>query len=169
MTAITEAYAPVLCQNKMAGPTVIAASPKSDHEVIFGGAGSPDGSDVQPIPAELLRTPAFAKAIKLGVLAVVQGEDNPAVAAALQNQSDAFWKRAEDDKREALSKLEAPAEDDLVGVQCIGPGTRPGAQCEKLVPVRARERNSRPPLCDVHAHLVESCTRRGTGDWKVEG
>jgi hypothetical protein len=165
---ITTIGAPVLCRNRMSGPTVIASDPKSTHEVIFGGANSPDGSDVQPIPEELLRTPQFAKALKLGVLAVEEGEDNAFVANALKAQSDAFWKRNEAEKLTAMESLETPRDDDLVAVQCIGPGTRADTRCDNTIPVRAREKDNKPPLCDQHAGLVDRCVRRGTGDWKVE-
>lgn len=158
----------VMCQNMTPGPLVIASSPKSDNEVIFQGKGSPDGNDVQPIPEGLLRSPAFGKAIKQGTLKVVEGADNPIVANALQAQSDAYWKRMDTDKLAALETLESPKDDDLVAVQCIGPGTREDTVCEDTIPVRAREKDNKPPLCTRHAHLLERCVRRGSGAWAVE-
>jgi hypothetical protein len=159
---------PVMCQNMTPGPLVIASSPKSDNEVIFGGHGNPNGEDVQPIPEGLLAAPAFSRALKQGTLKVVLGDDNPIVQGALQAQSDAYWKRMDTDKLAAMETLEAPKDDDLVAVQCIGPGTREGVQCEDTVPVRAREKDSKPPLCDRHAVLLERCVRRGSGAWAVE-
>jgi len=171
MTAVTEErsrYVPVMCRNKMAGPTVIASDPKSTHEVIFSGAGAPDGGDVQPIPDELIRVPAFSRAISLGILEVIQGSDNEAVRAALQVQSDAFWKRSQQDNETALASLDAPADNDLIAVACIGPGTRPGTRCEDTIPVRAREQDAQPPLCSRHQSLASRCLRRGTGPWELE-
>jgi hypothetical protein len=66
-----------------------------------------------------------------------------------------------------MESLEPPAENDLVAIQCIGPGTRPDTQCEDTIPVRARERDNAAPLCTRHEHLREVCGRMGTGPWKV--
>lgn len=159
----------VMCQNMTPGPLVIASSPKSDNEVIFEGKGSPTGGDVQPIPEGLLRSPAFGKAIKQGTLKVVEGADNPIVENALQAQSDAYWKRMDSEKVSAMESLETPRDDDLVAVQCIGPGTRADTQCEDTIPVRAREMNAKAPLCARHEHLREQCGRMGTAPWKVMG
>ena len=159
---------PVMCRNMMLGPTVIASDPKSTHEVIFGGKDAPDGSDVQPIPEELVRTPQFSKAISMGILQVIQGEDNAAVQAAMQIQSDAFWRRAKQDNDAAMASLETTPDNDMIAVQCIGPGTRPGTQCEDTIPVRVREMNAAPPLCARHVQLAERCLRRGNGPWILE-
>ena len=158
----------VLARNKMSGPTVLADSPKENYQVIFAGAGDPSGGDVQPIPDELVRVPAFARNIALGVIEIVDGQDNPIVAAALKAQSNAFWQKNEAEKLTALETLEAPRDDDLVAVTCIGPGTRADTQCEDTIPVRAREKDNKPPLCDRHAGLLERCIRRGSGAWVVE-
>jgi hypothetical protein len=159
----------VLARNKMSGPTVLADSPKENFQVIFAGAGDPAGGDVQPIPDELVRVPAFARNIALGVIEIVDGQDNPAVARALNAQSAAFWQKNEAEKLSAMESLEAPKDDDLVAVQCIGPGTRADTQCEDTIPVRAREKDNQAPLCDRHAGLRERCGRMGTGPWKVMG
>jgi hypothetical protein len=159
---------PVLCRNRMDGPTVLASDPKSTHEVIWGGKGSPDGTDVQPVPEEVLRTPAFARAVALGVIEVVQGADNDAVKAALQVQSDAFWKRASQDRDAALASIDTAPDNDMIVVTCIGPGTRPDTRCDEDIPVRAREKDASPPLCTRHAALAGRCVRRGDGPWTLE-
>lgn len=173
MTVMTQAPAtpfgaPVMCRNMQAGPTVIAADGKRSFEVIFAGAGDPDGEDVQPIPEELLRTPQFAKAIRQGVFTVEEGGDNPYVQNALARQGDAFRRRSAAERDAIQALMVAPAEDDMVGVACIGPGNRPGAACGELVPIRAREAGSRPPLCDRHGHLADNCTKRGRHPWQLE-
>ena len=167
--AVPGLEAAVMCRNMMAGPTVIASDPKQTHQVIFQGRDHPDGEDVQPIPAELLRTPQFVKALRQGILSVVSGEDNPVVQAALSKQSDAFHKRIAADELKAREVLDAPSEDDMIAVICIGPGTREGNTCEEQVPIRSREQGSRPPLCSRHQHLAELCVKRGTGPWMLEG
>lgn len=158
----------VIVQNMTAGPLVIASDPKATHEVRFGGKGSSDGSDFQHMPPEIVRTPAFARQLSLGTLRVVQGDDDPVVRAALQNQSDAFWKRAADEARAARETLDEVADNDYLVIQCIGPGTRPGAPCGENIPVQAKEAAGKVPLCDRHGHLKDRCVRRGDGPWILE-
>ena len=158
----------VMCRNMMDGATHIASDPRQTHSVIFAGSGDPNGEDVQPIPEELLRTPQFVRELRQGVLSVVQGEDNPIVQAALQKQSDSFRARMKADELKAREVLDAPAQDDMIAVQCIGPGTRPDTTCEDQIPVRARDKDSQPPLCSRHRDLVDRCVRRGSGPWVLE-
>ena len=158
----------VIVQNMTASVLVIASDPRRTHEVTFEGKGSPSGGDFQHIPPEIVRTPAFARQLSLGTLKVVQGEDDPAVKAALQHQSDAFWKRAEEDRAAALSTLDEVADNDYVVLQCVGPGTRPDAPCGENIPRKNAEAMARPPLCDRHIGLTDKCVRRGDGPWVLE-
>lgn len=159
---------PVVCQNEMAGPTVIAADIKGTYEVRFDGKGDPSGGDVQRIPPEVVSTVQFANAIAKGILTVSEGEENPLVAKAMERQNDAFWARAKQDRDDALATLDQPAENDMIAVSCIGPGTRPGASCDEQIPVRAREAGSVPPLCTRHAGMADQCVKRGREPWKLE-
>jgi hypothetical protein len=158
----------VVCRNRMSGPTVIASDQKSTHEVVFQGRGDPSGADYQPVPDAIVCTPQFARAVAMGILEVTQGTGNEAVKAALAAQSDAFWRRAEQDRSDALAVLETPADNDLISVACIGPGSRPGAVCGENIPVRARDAALAPPLCARHTGLAERCIKRGTGAWQLE-
>jgi hypothetical protein len=157
----------VVCRNLMRGPTVIASDSKSTHEVIFGGAGSPGGDDIREMPDEIIRTPQFRRAVRLGVLEIIAGEDSPEVRRALENQSDAFRLRADADRGKILESLDAPAEDDMIVVCCIAPGTRPGTACGAEIPVRQRESMASPPLCARHSSLAGMCSRRGDGPWTL--
>jgi hypothetical protein len=159
---------PVVCQNEMAGPTVIAADIKGGYEVRFEGKGDPSGGDIQRIPPEVVATVQFANAIAKGILSVAEGADNEIVAKALERQSDAFWARAKQDRDEALAVLDQPAENDMIAVSCIGPGTRPDAKCDEQIPVRAREAGTIPPLCQRHQGLSDRCIKRGRGPWELE-
>lgn len=158
----------VMCRNMMGGPTVIASDPKQTHEVTFAGKDDPQGEDVQPIPDELLRSPAFVKAIRQGILKVEQGEENPIIQAAMARQTTAFRDRIAADELAARETLESPAGNDMVAVSCIGPGSREGQTCEEQVPIRADQEGSRPPLCSRHEHLSERCLKRGNGPWILE-
>ena len=158
----------VVCRNRMGGPTVLASDPKSTHEVIFQGREDPAGQDYQVVPEQILKTPAFARSVALGIIEVIQGNDNDTVRQAMQHQSDAFWQRQERDQVSARESLDAPQDNDLISVACIGPGTRPGAVCGENIPVRAREATANPPLCSRHAGMASQCYRRGDGPWKLD-
>lgn len=161
--------APVMVQNRTDTIVVLASDPKQTHEVIWGALGAQDGTDIQPVPEEIIRTPAFARSLAIGIIAVVDGgEGNDAVQAALKIQGDAYRKRLAQEKDASLAVLETEPDNDLVAVQCIGPGTRPDTRCEDTIPVRAREMNASPPLCTRHAILADRCVRRGNGPWTLE-
>ncbi len=74
----------------------------------------------------------------------------------------------EKDKSDALATLDQQADNDLISVNCIGPGTRPGAVCGENVPVRQREALAAPPLCSRHQSFAEECYRKGSGPWVLE-
>ncbi len=160
--------ATIVCQNMTASVLVIASDPRRTHEVTFEGKGSPSGGDYQHMPREIVATPAFARQIALGTLKVVQGEDDPLVQGAMQRQSDAYWKRAEEEKAAALATLDETADNDYLVLQCIGPGTRPDAPCGENIPVKAQDSGAKAPLCDRHAHLIDRAVRRGNGPWILE-
>jgi len=147
---------------------VISSDLKGTYEVTFSGKGDPAGGDVQMIPPEIVATVQFSNAIQKGILSVVEGAENEVVKKALAKQSDAFWARARQDRDEALATLDQPAENDMIAVACIGPGSRPDTKCEELVPVRAREASSVPPLCTRHEGLSEQCVKRGRSPWVLE-
>jgi hypothetical protein len=157
----------VMCQNQMAGPTVIAADAKRNYEVVFERKGDPDGNDVQPIPDALIRTISFQRAISRGVIKVVEGADHPVVRQALSRQSDAFAKRMASQQMADREVLDQPAAADIVVVNCIGPGSRAGAVCGEQVPLRSGD-TGKPPLCDRHAGLKDRCLKRGDGPWVLE-
>lgn len=158
----------VMCQNQMTGPTVIAADAKRNYEIIFQGKGHPDGEDVQAIPEYLLRTPQFQKALRQGIFKVIEGDDHPIVVAAMRRQTDAFQKRMAADNLAAREVLDEAADNDIVIVTCIGPGSREGAVCGEQVPVKDKDQAGRPPLCDRHQHLSDFCFKRGSNPWVLD-
>jgi hypothetical protein len=172
MTITTDAQpltgSSVMVQNQMHGPTVIAADAKRSYEITFAGVGDPSGDDVQEIPEELLRTKQFRDALRKGIFTVIEGDDHPVVVAAMARQTDRFKERIAADELSAREVLDAVADNDLVIVNCIGPGTRSGAVCGEMVPVKDKEQAGRPPLCDRHQHLSDRCLKRGNGPWAIE-
>jgi hypothetical protein len=168
MTYDAGAMTTVMCQNQMAGPTVIAADAKRNYEVIFGPKDDPQGEDVQPIPRYLLATPQFTKALRQGIFRVIEGEDDPVVQQALSRQTTSFRDRMKADELRARESIDQVSDEDLLVVTCIGPGSREGQICEEQIPVRAKDQGSRPPLCDRHQHLAEHAVKRGTRPWALE-
>ena len=158
----------VMCQNQMPGPTVIAADAKRNYETVFAGKDDPDGNDVQPIPESLLRTIAFQRALRQGVLLVVEGTDHPVVVQAMSRQTDAFRNRMQAQETAARESIDQPSENDILVVICIGPGTREGTPCGDQVPVKSKDAASRPPLCGKHTQLSDRCVKRGDGPWILE-
>lgn len=158
----------VMCQNQMSGPTVIAADAHRNYEIIFQGRGHPDGEDVQAIPEYLMHTIQFKNAIRKGILKVIEGEDHPIVVAAMRRQTDVFQKRLAADALAAREVLDQVADNDIVIVNCIGPGSREGAVCGEQVPVKDKEQAGHPPLCDRHQHLADFCFKRGTSPWVLD-
>lgn len=166
MTVSTVDSGIVVCRNLMDGPTVIASDQKSTHEVIFQGKGDPDGGDYQHMPAEIIKTPQFARAVSNGILEIDEGADSELVQNALRSQANAFRRRNQSQKTEAEASLERPQEGEILAVDCIGPGTRPGAHCGVQVPLKTGD--ARPPLCSAHENLAERCVKRGSEPWKLE-
>lgn len=158
----------VMVRNMMHGPTVIAADAKRSYEIIFAAKDDPNGDDVQEIPEELLRAKAFRDGIRKGIFEVVEGDDHPVVVAAMARQTGRFRERMAAEELAAREVLDAVADNDLVVVNCIGPGPRDGAVCGDMVPVRDKEQASSPPLCDRHRHLADKCLKRGNGPWMIE-
>ncbi len=76
--------------------------------------------------------------------------------------------RAEKERLEALETLDAPTENDMIAVECIGPGTRPDTKCGENVTVRARDAGAIPPLCSRHEGLADRCVKRGRNPWELE-
>ena len=157
----------VMCQNQMAGPTVIAGDAKRNYEVVFAGKGDPDGNDVQPIPEALLNTIQFRRALSRGILVAIEGDDHPVVRQALTRASDAFARRMKAAETANREVLDSPAQDDIVVVNCIGPGSRKGAVCGDQVPLPGKDA-AKPPLCDRHKGLANHCVKRGDGPWVLE-
>lgn len=158
----------VMCRNMMPGPTVIAADAKRNYEIVFAGKDDPNGEDVQAIPELLLHTIQFTNAIRKGVLSVEEGADHPVIQKAMSRQTAAFQQRMASENLSAREVLEAPGDNDLTVVNCIGPGTRDGAVCGDQVTFKEKEAAQRPPLCDRHAHLADFCVKRGSKPWVLE-
>lgn len=138
----------VVARNKMAGPTVLSLDVNGRLSVEWQGSGDPEGRDVQYVPEEIARSVQFRQACERGI---IQIEADPAQLLDKQNQA---WKtRMEKDAEAVVEKIDNLPDNDFIGLDCVGPGTRVGADCGASVPVRAPEVDTRPPLCDRHIQL----------------
>jgi hypothetical protein len=143
-----------MVRNTLKGPTVIASDIKGTVTVEWSGAGDPMGGDIQPVPAEIVDTVPFHRALQRGILVLENPEDNPELDAAIARQN-ASWKAQAAAVAEAGTEaLDPEANNDLVVVSCIGPDTKGTGKCGADVPVRDQQRDDKPPLCNVHAELA---------------
>jgi hypothetical protein len=143
----------VMARNLMDGPTVMASDPKGTHEVRWEGKGDPSGGDIQYIPEEMLRIPAFAKALHQGIIAIANPEDNPEIVEALDKQARRFHDHHARIKEETMATIEPEKSRDLVSMECIGPSTKRKGICGEAVPVTETKKYDAAPLCHRHEHL----------------
>lgn len=142
---------PVLVKNNVAGPTVFS-DPVSHVQIEWAASGDPEGNDFQYVPDDLVNNVNFMKAVTRGIYAI---EDAPeGVHEAILRQGEAYRHRQEAAKAAAAAVIDQRADDDLISMPCMGPGARPGSDCGDLVPVRAKHRDRKPPLCDRHAGML---------------
>jgi hypothetical protein len=144
----------VMARNKMGGPTVLSSDPRGTFEVRWEGRGDPSGGDVQYIPDEMLRIPAFARALKLGVIEIANPEDNPELVEALDRQAAKFHAAQAKAQDEVMATIDHEKTRDLVVQTCIGPATRGTGECGEQVAVHETHQHDAPPLCNRHASLA---------------
>jgi len=143
-----------MVRNALKGPTVISSDPKGTHTVEWAGAGDPMGGDVQPVPAEIVDTVPFHRAIQRGILVVENLEDHPELQATLDRQNAAWKAQAAAAAEQATEAIDQEANNDIVTVPCIGPDTKGTGKCGNDVPVRDQQKDEKPPLCTTHADLA---------------
>jgi hypothetical protein len=104
----------------------------------------------------------------MGLIEIVEGAGNQEVREALAAQTSSFQRRTEENHDAVMATIDKAADDDLIVVKCIGPGTRPGSPCDGDIPVRQSAALAEPPLCARHKELTPRCFRRGGGAWEIE-
>lgn len=151
----------VYARNMMNGVTVMSSDPKSTQFVQWEAKGDPNGGDVQAISAELMRMPAFAQAVRKGILAVVEADahtslDDPdaSLDEILGRQRDAWNSRQEAANEDIRATIETTTNNDLVTLPCVGPSTRGSQNCGEDVLVRELAKYDAPPLCSRHIGLA---------------
>lgn len=142
-----------MVRNTLPGPTVISSDPKGTHQVEWAGKGDPMGGDVQPVPAEIVDTVPFSRAIQRGILILENPEDNPELQASLDRQNAAWKAKSESAAAQATAAIDHEANNDMISVSCIGPDGK-GGKCGNDVTVRDNKKDEKPPLCNTHEALA---------------
>jgi hypothetical protein len=145
----------VAVRNLQNGLTVLtpdASNPKSYME--WQAKGDPSGGDYQYVSEDVVATPAFAKAIQHGVLAVDPDEMSPEVAAAFARQMQVAKDRQRKAAEAIAETLDRSDNRDLVTLTCVGPGETQARPCGGPVSVREKNAGDLVPLCPRHQHLA---------------
>lgn len=142
----------VMTRNNQAGPTVFRDKAK-DILVEYQGKGDPAGNDIQEVPESVLNHPQFSKALKRGIITVLNDAQGAEADDAIARQQEAFA-AAEEAVQETISESIARETDrDLLAHGCVGPNSKGQGPCNQPVPVPVQEQGERPPLCPQHTHL----------------
>lgn len=150
--------APVMIRNTQPGPTVYSGP---TQHVEWAGAGDPMGGDVQPVPPSFVDDVQFRRAVTRGIFRIEEAPDE--IQAALAAHAREWSLRNEHARTASQESLEALPDKDVLSLACIGPSPRGTGICEQAVPVKARARYERPPLCPQHEHLTGSFLPEETG------
>jgi hypothetical protein len=145
----------VAVRNLKDGLTVLtpdASNPKSYME--WQAKGDPSGGDYQYVSEDVVATPAFAKAIQHGVLAVDPDEMSPEVAQAFTRQMEVAKDRQARAAQEIAKSLDRTDNRDIITISCVGPGDVKGSPCGAPVAVREMTASERVPLCTRHQSLA---------------
>jgi hypothetical protein len=162
---------PILIRNTKLGPTVFTDA-KSGAEITWGGADDPMGEDVQAVDADLLKNTEFLRSLSRGTFVIEAAPDE--VVSALQGHLDtpalrrqaANWQAKQDlEKSTAIESVDHKAQNEIVTVLCVGPGTRGDGECGEQIPVRENAKNEKAPLCGQHSQLAPQYVPTEDGGW----
>lgn len=98
-------------RNNKEGPTVVS-DVVTGQIVEWGGVGSEDGSDVQPVPEDIWNRPSFQSALRKGVFAVI--DDESLTEQAQQAQREAYEQRQRETERASEVVIEPSQDRDMV-------------------------------------------------------
>lgn len=157
---------PVLVQNLQAGPTVFSV-PEKDISLEWQGKGHSGGEDVQYVDDTLVNDHRFARALRSGILKVVDA--SPEVMERLAQQDQAFERRQAASAQQTAASMDPARNHDMLSLPCIGPAERGIGTCDTPVPVREKNQYDAPVLCDRHRPLAGDFVQEETGETRVEG
>lgn len=140
-------------RNKQPGPTVLSIDPKGSSVVEWGGAGDPNGADIQLVPEDVSKSVPFVRALSRGILEIVSEESDPALADALERQAESWRSRLSAAESAASTSIDRETNRDFVTFACLGPNSKNTGTCGADVALRETEVSNHPPLCDLHKDL----------------
>lgn len=151
----------VYARNLQNGVTVMSSDPKSTQFVQWDASGDPSGGDIQPVSASLAESPAFLKAVRQGILLVMNPDGSTSVEGPgtsldqiLDKQRDAWNSRQDSAQADIRATIETTTNNDMVTLACVGPSSRGQQNCDEAVVVRELQKYDKPPLCSRHTGLA---------------
>ena len=142
---------PYALRNLLSNPVLV--QPHDQRPLIWRAAGDPSGEDIQMISDELRDDISIRRAIKLGNLALMDNEED--IDRAYETQRTAGQKQASQAAQAVNAVIDVQStEHVMVGLPCIGPGTRSGVACEQQAILPLNQRDQLPPLCTEHTSLA---------------
>lgn len=142
----------VALRNEKDTVTVLSPDPKNTANYLeFQAKGDAMGLDVQYVSEEMAASPACVRAVMHGVLSLdEEGISNPEMAQLFQNQMRVAREQRERAEAAAREAILRPADRDMIGIPCVGPGTQPGVNCGDMVPMAEKLLATTAPLCSRH-------------------
>lgn len=153
-------------QNEHKGPaTFTHGGPQSADQYRWNGKNSADGSDVQFIPGNVIKTPGFQRMLATGLFTFAAEDVD---YAAIQGDS---WVNAQaEQSAELMKQLERDDQNELVQLTCIGPGRAVGGKapglCGETLFMRGSDVATTPPLCSKHKDKMTKFFEFNGSEWK---
>lgn len=142
-------------RNLRKGPAVLDNPDDSRKYYSWGGKGSLDGSDVVLLPADMINSSQFEKAMRLGVFEIVEKE---AAQVDLDKQAESQLAQEASKDQTTRSAIDHTANRSINTTACIAPDARGTGHCDQQV-VHTEANNGAPPLCTKHANLQSQYTQ----------
>jgi hypothetical protein len=141
---------PFALRNRLTSAQLV--EPLDQRPIIWRPHGDPAGEDIQVVPDALRDDIRLNKAVKMGNLEWLEGDD---VIDAAYDRQRAYGEQTAIAAAETLTshiQVQDTA-NTMVGVPCIESGSRPGVKCDLQVVMPIADQHRRPPLCVNHQHL----------------
>ncbi len=149
----------VAVRNLRKGPTVLDNPEDSRKYYQWGGANSPDGSDILRIPSSLTTTNQFLAARNVGIFEIVPDE---VAQTDYARRTEARISEEEAKRKTVKDSIDTSAARTIEADTCIGPDARGSGVCGQRVVVNP----DLPPLCTKHKSLQSQYVQEENWDNK---
>lgn len=144
----------VALRNERDGIVVITPDDSNAKAYItFQAKGDPAGGDIQYVPQNTATLPACAKAILSGVLSLDTNSLNSEAAQLFEEHMRIAEMQRKQAEAAAVASIDRAENRDMIGVTCVGPGSRPGVFCGIHLSQRELNNGEVAPLCTMHESL----------------